>query len=207
MIQEIKKLIELVNQKYNLFGFIAPNHMTLHAIALAKEKHQGQTDLLGNNYFQNHIRGVTRNVLGLLNELREQADIHCCGDIDAEEEYCNWMGLGEFVSTVAYLHDIFEDTDVVPDNLREMRYPELIVEAIRSVTRRPNEKYKYFIKRSKKNILGRLVKMADLQNNLDIRRIKFSVETEKQDLYRIKKYIKSYLFLEDKMSEEDYLRK
>lgn len=69
--------------------------------------------------------------------------------------------------TVALLHDVLEDTDVTADDLRELGFSELIIEAVDSVTKRPGEKYMDFVARSKGNEIGRQVKLADIDDNLE----------------------------------------
>lgn len=67
---------------------------------------------------------------------------------------------------VGWLHDVVEDTPMTLDDLREAGFPELIVQAVDSVTRRDGETYLDFILRSKKNVIGAVVKLADLRDNL-----------------------------------------
>jgi len=68
---------------------------------------------------------------------------------------------------VALLHDTVEDTDLTFDDLREIGFTEDIIEAVDSVTRRPYESYVEFIHRAKLNELGRVVKLADIDDNLE----------------------------------------
>ena len=170
------------------------NYQWSKAWDLANKVHEGQTDLLGEAYVQGHIFGVVKNV-------KEHIKLHGC------PMHIRAHHLRTLFEITAILHDVCEDGGFPPDNLREYGFHKLIIDAVDSVTRRENEKYQNFIKRAKQNFVGRIVKMADLQNNLDVRRIKFSLETRDKDLYRIEKYIKSYLYLENKMPEEDYMRK
>lgn len=93
---------------------------------------------------------------------------------------------------VALLHDTIEDTDVTPDSLREAGMPEEIVEAVLSVTRREGETYEAFVKRASENRIGRVVKLHDLEDNLDIMRL--DAVTEK-DIERLNRYLKAYRFL------------
>ena len=72
---------------------------------------------------------------------------------------------------VALLHDTIEDTDVTPEWLKEQGFPDEIVEAILSVTRNPGEDYQEFVARAKKNSIGRIVKIHDLEDNLNVLRL------------------------------------
>lgn len=66
----------------------------------------------------------------------------------------------------AALHDTIEDTAVTLQFLRESGFQERIVEAVDSVTRRDGETYTNFIRRANENRIGRLVKIADLEDHL-----------------------------------------
>src|SRR5438309_472828 len=68
------------------------------------------------------------------------------------------------------LHDIVEDTPYTLEMLRDMGYPEEVLEALDCLTRRPEETYEQFVDRLKPNALARRVKIADLEDNMDLRR-------------------------------------
>ena len=90
---------------------------------------------------------------------------------------------------VAILHDVVEDTDWTFDALREEGFSEIIIEALKSVTKHnENEDYEEFVKRSLDNDIGRIVKIADLKENLDISRIG---DLNEKDILRINKYKKA----------------
>lgn len=72
---------------------------------------------------------------------------------------------------VALLHDIIEDTDVTADYLLEQGFPREIVDGILSVTKRDGESYDDFVARAAQNPLGRVVKLHDLEDNLDVFRL------------------------------------
>lgn len=67
--------------------------------------------------------------------------------------------------SVAYLHDVVEDTEYTLDDLRLSFRPE-IVEAVDAITRREGEKYFDYIVRLSSNPIAKRVKIADLQENL-----------------------------------------
>ncbi len=77
---------------------------------------------------------------------------------------------GETEQIVGVLHDVVEDSATTLDDLRHMGYAEAIVTAIDHLTRRENEEYEPFVKRAAANPLARRVKLADLEDNMDIRR-------------------------------------
>lgn len=72
---------------------------------------------------------------------------------------------------VALLHDTIEDTDVTADYLLEQGFPREIVDGILSVTKRDGESYDDFVARAAQNPLGRVVKLHDLEDNLDVFRL------------------------------------
>ena len=93
--------------------------------------------------------------------------------------------------TIAYLHDVLEDTDVTVDALRKI-FPNEIVDTLITLTHRKDESYFEYIQRISTSKLAKKVKVADLLHNLDITRIK---EPTKQDYERLEKYKKAILYL------------
>lgn len=93
---------------------------------------------------------------------------------------------------VGVLHDVIEDTDVTYDDLRKEGFSEIIIEALKRVTKIDSEDYMDFVKRAKENPISSKVKLADLEDNMDINRI--ANPTEK-DFKRIEKYKRAKAFL------------
>lgn len=93
---------------------------------------------------------------------------------------------------VALLHDVIEDTDITPNNLYSAGFSKTIVDAVLSVTRREYESYFKFIERCSLNPIGRIVKIHDLEDNMDITRLDSLTES---DLKRLNKYLKAYKYL------------
>jgi (p)ppGpp synthase/HD superfamily hydrolase len=93
---------------------------------------------------------------------------------------------------VAVLHDVIEDTNVNENYLLEKGFPENIVNAVLAISRKKEESYEDFVKRVKLNPISRKVKIHDLEDNLDLRRLDFITE---KDVERINKYLKAYRFL------------
>jgi (p)ppGpp synthase/HD superfamily hydrolase len=94
--------------------------------------------------------------------------------------------------TVAVLHDVVEDTRVTPEMLRGEGFSEGVLETLDCLTRRKDEDYDTYIERIKSNPEAVRVKIADLEDNMDIRRIADLRET---DLERLKKYHRAWLAL------------
>lgn len=93
---------------------------------------------------------------------------------------------------VALLHDVIEDTEITPNNLYSAGFSKTIVDAVLSVTRRENESYSNFIERCSLNPIGRIVKIHDLEDNMDITRLDSLAE---RDVKRLNKYLKAYRYL------------
>lgn len=95
---------------------------------------------------------------------------------------------------VALLHDTIEDTDVTVEYLRQQGFPEEIVESVLSVTRQEGETYDDYVLRAAANPIGREVKLADLEDNMDIRRLN---EITVCDIARLRKYLRAWHRLQD----------
>ena len=93
---------------------------------------------------------------------------------------------------VALLHDTIEDTNVTADYLREEGFTEEIVEAVLAVTRREGEEYDDYVRRAAQNELGRMVKRADLEDNMGIRRLP---ELTDRDVERLRKYLRAWQYI------------
>ena len=72
---------------------------------------------------------------------------------------------------VALLHDVIEDCGVTAEDLLTEGFPQEVVDGILSVTKRPGESYEEFVERAKQNPLGRVVKLHDLEDNLNVLRL------------------------------------
>jgi (p)ppGpp synthase/HD superfamily hydrolase len=86
---------------------------------------------------------------------------------------------------VAVLHDVVEDCGVSFDDLRKEGFSEAVLTAIASVTKAPGESYEAFVERAAQNPIGRVVKLADLEENSDLSRI---AQPSWEDLERVEKY-------------------
>ena len=84
------------------------------------------------------------------------------------------------------LHDVLEDTAVTQQDLIERGYPSEVVEALVLLTKREGEEYGQFINRLASNPLARAVKIADLEDNMDVRRLDKigAEEAERLEKYR-----------------------
>lgn len=132
-------------------------HLLEQAIALAVEKHRGQSDKSGAPYILHPLRMMTR------------------------------MKTTEAM-IVAVLHDVVEDTDTSLADLRQMGFPESVVAAVDALSRRADESYEEFTARAGANPLARPVKIADLEDNMNLLRLGVEGLSEK-DVARLNRYL------------------
>ncbi|MBQ2113098.1 MAG: hypothetical protein II194_07760 [Bacteroidales bacterium] len=129
------------------------------AIQIATEAHKGQFDKAGREYIGHPIRVME-------------------------------MGRTEDEKIVGVLHDVIEDTDWTFERLEAEGFSQEVINALRCVTKTSeNENYDDFIDRVKKNPLAIAVKINDLTDNMDIRRLPYLSD---KDVKRLKKYLKAY---------------
>lgn len=95
---------------------------------------------------------------------------------------------------VALLHDTIEDTDITADYLLAQGFPQTVVDGVLSVTKREGESYEDFVARAKQNPLGRVVKLHDLEDNLDVFRL---MALDADMTARYNKYLAARRFLFD----------
>ena len=136
------------------------------AIQIATDAHHGQVDKAGNDYILHPLR-----VMELGNSLEEKI--------------------------VGVLHDVVEDTDWTFERLADEGFSPIILDALRCVTKlSEDEPYDHFISRVQANPLAIAVKLNDLSDNMDIRRLKTLTE---KDFIRLQKYHKAYWRLKEAM--------
>ncbi len=100
---------------------------------------------------------------------------------------------------VGVLHDVVEDhpLEFSLDYLRAEGFPEYIIFAISCLTKfDPEEDYNDFIKRTERSLLAVAVKLNDLRDNMDLRRV--NRELTPKDIKRFNKYLKAYRYLIEK---------
>ena len=130
------------------------------AIEIAREAHRGQVDRAGEEYIGHAMR-----VMEAGKTLEEKI--------------------------VGVLHDVVEDSKEWSfERLEQEGFAPEIIEALRCVTKlSAEEPYDKFIARVKGNPLAVAVKLNDLTDNMDIRRLPYLSD---KDVKRLKKYLKAY---------------
>lgn len=97
---------------------------------------------------------------------------------------------------VGILHDLIEDTKITLANLFMEGFSENIIDAVHTLTKLENEDYDNYIQRVKKSDLAVRVKLNDLADNMDLRRLK---ELTDEDVTRMRKYLSAYNQLTNKI--------
>jgi (p)ppGpp synthase/HD superfamily hydrolase len=100
----------------------------------------------------------------------------------------------ELERIVAVLHDVVEDTGRSFDDLRKMGYGDDVLVPLECVTKREGENYEQFVERAATNPVARKVKLADLRDNMDLRRL---ILVEQKDCDRLQRYVRAWRRLMD----------
>ena len=101
----------------------------------------------------------------------------------------------DILKTIAILHDILEDTFVTRDMLIHL-FSGTIVYNVDRLTRKDGESYSEYIDKILGSIPACKVKLADLEDNMNLGRLK---EITDEDLDRVKKYEKARKKIKEKL--------
>jgi len=151
------------------------------AIELAVKAHRGAEDPFGEPYIVHPMR--------VLLAVSQPDDAH----------------QDEHLRCVAILHDTLERTDVTESQLKAAGMPKAVIHAVQLLTHHRQTPYVQYVIKLKPNHLARTVKIADLLDNADLRRVTFRAEQAK-DRKRVIRYAASYKFLTDQIHEKAYRR-
>lgn len=92
----------------------------------------------------------------------------------------------------ALLHDVVEDTNYTFKDLKNMGFPNVIIDALKLLTHSEDIPYMDYIERLKDNKIAKQVKIEDLKHNSDLSRLNTITEN---DLRRKQKYQKALEYL------------
>ena len=112
---------------------------------------------------------------------------------------------------LAVLHDVIEDTDVTLEEIREAYkgtfYEHLVISDLDAVTHKNNQPYREYVIGISKSIISKIVKIFDLEDNIDPSRMvmRFGQEEEKQDARRIVKHRRAWMFLKGKITTDQFM--
>lgn len=98
---------------------------------------------------------------------------------------------------VAVLHDVLEDTDTTELELYNLGFSNEIVEAVLALTKHKGESRMDAAKRTGLNKLATIVKLADVEHNMDLKRL--SVIKQK-DIDRVQEYKMVKIYLENALN-------
>jgi hypothetical protein len=120
------------------------------AKAIATLAHRGQTDKAGEPYIE-HPRRVAKSV----------ADKFQSEESRFYEQYV----------AAAWLHDVLEDSEFTTSDLENAGIEQRIIKAVLRLTHEANESRDDYYERVKGDYISRGVKLADIHDNLDARRL------------------------------------
>jgi (p)ppGpp synthase/HD superfamily hydrolase len=130
------------------------------AIAIALQAHEGATDKTGQAYILHPLRLMMQ--------------------MDSEEE-----------QITAVLHDVVEDSTITLEDLADAGFSKNVLEALALLTHDKGlVSYADYIVGISENPLARKVKIADLEHNMDIRRLQAPLS--EADLERLSKYRRAW---------------
>jgi (p)ppGpp synthase/HD superfamily hydrolase len=92
----------------------------------------------------------------------------------------------------ALLHDVVEDSPITLDELKTAGFSVTVIDAVRILTRLEDMSYDEYLRGIAVNDLARRVKLLDLEDNMNLERIK---NPTAEDFSRFEKYKKAFTFL------------
>lgn len=95
--------------------------------------------------------------------------------------------------SAALLHDVIEDSEITAEDLLAEGIPARVVEAVQYLSRNDGEEYEAFVARVKKDPLAARVKIADIEDNIDVLRL---TSLDEWDLARVRKYHSAWRLLQ-----------
>lgn len=95
---------------------------------------------------------------------------------------------------LAVLHDVLEDCDVSAEQLIKEGIPKILVDKLKILRKGKDEDYFHYINRITNDKETINVKLSDLRDNMDLKRLKQITE---KDIERLEKYKKAKEILEN----------
>ena len=151
------------------------------AIDLAVSAHGGYEDPPGEPYIVHPMRVLL--AVSQADDAHQDEDLRCA----------------------AILHDTLERTKLKAADLKRAGMSRVVVRAVQLLTHDPDTPYVDYVVRLKRDRVARAVKIADLLDNADLRRVTFRAGKAK-DRVRVIRYAASYKFLSDQIGEKEYRR-
>lgn len=104
---------------------------------------------------------------------------------------------GDVAKAAAWLQDVLEDTETVPQDLRDLGVSDRVVEVVEELTRAGDDSYLEYVRSLRRDPVAVQVKLADLKHNCDLSRIP---SPTRDDMKRVERYRKAIEILEDPVS-------
>ena len=164
--------------------------LTKKAMNIAYKAHDGQFDKCGFPYICHPIHLAE----SIITTLPFYKNIIIPND---NEEYLKDIPVDEYLTCVALLHDVVEDTDITIEDLSK-EFPFIVTEAVDLLTHRPGVDYFDYIYKIKSNFLSRSIKILDILHNKNKEREALIVdESQKKKDTRDDKYRRALQILID----------
>ena len=113
-----------------------------------------------------------------------------------------YSGVSDYIEKVcALLHDVVEDTEVTFEELKEVGYPDEVIEVLTLLTKPKGADYQAYIDKivNSENIHAMNIKLSDLRHNMDLNRLK---NPTVNDYERVnKRYAPAYEKIQNKLNE------
>lgn len=154
-------------------------NLTAVAHGLVENLFESKTDLGGKPYIE-HLDSVSTNAY-YIND----------GVFD-----------NDYIETIALLHDVIEDCSTECPNIEDiiqLLFGNDILSILKILTRDNTVlNYQQYIENIGKNHIATIVKLADLQDNMQVHRLN---KLRDKDFERLKKYHQSYTYLMEKLEQ------
>ncbi len=148
--------------------------------------------------FEDALAMATEKFRGVTDSDGQPYILHCLSVTLAQDDDC--------ARQVAVLHDIVEDTDVTLDDLHRLGFAREVIEGVAALTHRVDETYQAYVLRLAECDVARRVKLADLRDNYRLDRVKYRLAHQAADGQRLQRYVLTYQFLTERLSQADYLK-
>jgi (p)ppGpp synthase/HD superfamily hydrolase len=102
------------------------------------------------------------------------------------------------------LHDLLEDTSATTQDILDAGLSQTLVDTLRLLTHSKDLSYAQYVLNLSQDPVATEVKMADLQDNYRIDRVKYRSDCSNHDALRLQRYILSHRFLRNEIDREDY---
>ena len=103
------------------------------------------------------------------------------------------------------LHDILEDTSATEDDLIQAGICPNVTQSVKRLTRFAHIDYADYILALAEDPIAKEVKIADLEDNYAIGRVKYRTEHRLEDARRLERYILSHRFLSGHLQRTEYI--